>query len=105
SPADHRGKALGFRQLRLVTSTAATRIVSLYDPWNTGVSCKADFAAGVSGAASVTVSGDGFVDRWDWPAGRGRFEATRLTARRGKQMLFELPAQPIDADFSIGGAR
>ncbi|MFP4354645.1 MAG: DUF4962 domain-containing protein [Phycisphaerae bacterium] len=105
SPADHRGKALGFRQLRLVTSTAATRIVSLYDPWNTGASCKADFAAGVSGAASVTVSGDGFVDRWDWPAGRGRFEATRLTARRGTQMLFELPAQPIDADFSIGGAR
>jgi hypothetical protein len=80
SPADDRGKPLGWQQLQLKAKTAALRLASVYDPWHRGdlsVSLQADSAD----QAAVTVAGPDLRDAWEWTAGEGRFGPSRLTGR------------------------
>jgi hypothetical protein len=90
SPADHRGKALGWQQLRLRTKTAQTRLASVYDPWNAGVSLEVDFDR--DQAAVATVRGPGFVDRWTWSSAAKRFRASPVVGRRGDKTLIAVDA-------------
>lgn len=65
STADHRGKSLGWQQLHLSTTASAWRMVSIYDPWRRGdVQIKATWHS--PEAATVTVTGQGIDDTWEW---------------------------------------
>ncbi len=89
-PADHRGKALGWKQLRLRTKSGQTRLASVYDPWNVGVSLEVDFAQGQTAAA--TIRGPGFDDRWTWSPAAKRFGAAPVSGRRGDKTLITIDA-------------
>jgi hypothetical protein len=79
SPADDRGKALGWKQLRLTGEIERLRLVSVYDLWNAGADVEVKWSA--PGRAVVTVRCGDHTDKWRWEATQKRFESTRL--RRG----------------------
>ncbi|MBI5831710.1 MAG: hypothetical protein HZB16_05270 [Armatimonadetes bacterium] len=83
SPADNKTKPLGWKQLRLRANTTALRLASVYDLWARGgltVTLTADGAD----HAVVTVRGDGGIaDRWDWAAGAGRLDPSRIVGQDG----------------------
>ncbi len=91
SPADHRGKALGWQQLRLTTRTSCTRLVSVYDPWGVGLSLTLKPGEGKQ-ADTVTVEAEEFKDRWTWPAAGEGFSPTALVGWRGDRKLVEVSA-------------
>jgi hypothetical protein len=91
SPADHRGKPLGWKQLRLTQKTAATRVVSVYDPWNVGLSLQWRKATD-DAPATVTVRGRKFSDVWTWRPPKGRVGPTQWLGRRGKETLIRVKA-------------
>lgn len=80
SPADHRGKPLGLRQLMAKTSADKTRYTSVYDAWDKSVSV--DFEAKSADEATVSVSGDGFKDVWTWKSAPDNETASTLTVER-----------------------
>ncbi len=80
APADDRGKALGWKQLRLECKTDRLRLVSVYDPWGRGLELQVDYSN--PGRAKVVVSGKGFEDDWTWRPSEGRFEASTLRCVR-----------------------
>jgi hypothetical protein len=91
STADHRGKPLGWRQLRLETTAPSARFVSVYDPWDTGADPEVDFADKAD--AKVVVRGRGFEDIWQWRPAEERFAPTYLRATRGRDRLITLDAK------------
>ncbi|WP_309384598.1 hypothetical protein [Cerasicoccus frondis] len=80
SPADNRGKSLGYRQLVATTSADKTRYASVYDAWDKGVAV--DFKANGPDQATVTVTGKGFKDVWSWSAAKNNETASTLTVER-----------------------
>ncbi len=95
SPADHRGKALGFKQLRLTSHAAATRVASVYDLWNNG-GLTVTLAPLDGNEAIVTITGMGIDDTWTWRAGEGRFEPSTLVGRTagGEELVAMAEAEP-----------
>jgi hypothetical protein len=86
--ADHRGKRLRWRQLRLTARGEGIRLASVFDPWDVGVSVQ--LADRDDGSGTVVVrAGDG-IDRWTWRRPRGRFEPSGLVGRRAGKTLADL---------------
>ena len=93
SSADHRGKALGWRQLQLKSTGTAARYASVYDLWSNGgvsVAMKTDGA----NRATVIVTSDNFTDTWTWHAANGSEASTVVGTGRGGQTIGRIqPAQ------------
>jgi len=97
STADHRGKPLGWRQLRAAVKTAAVRFASVYDPWGHGDLSLTLEAAGRD-KATVTVRSGKFTDTWEWTAATARFEASTL---RGTRPFGSAQGRPGGFDVAI----
>ena len=80
STADHRGKALGWKQLRLSANTRSIRLASVFDPWDKG-NLSVTLRADGPDQAVVTVKGQGVQDTWDWTAGEARFGPSRVVGK------------------------
>ncbi len=90
STADHRGKPLGWRQLRVVQNGRQVRYAAVFDPWNRGGLTVATAPDG--DAVKVTVTGEGIADTWAWtPAGGDK--AAALKGVRGGKALIEVTEQ------------
>ena len=90
SSADHRGKALGWAQLRLSTETKAIRLASVYDLWGRGdiqVTLNTD-----GEKATVVVAGADLDDRWDWTRAADNRTAATLVGRRTGEVIGEIDA-------------
>jgi hypothetical protein len=81
SPADDRGKPLGWRQLRATVSGKAVRFASVYAPWGR-TPLKLALQADGAESATVTVSGQGLTDTWQWQAATARFTASTVRGKR-----------------------
>ncbi|MHC4248569.1 MAG: heparinase II/III domain-containing protein [Planctomycetota bacterium] len=79
--ADHRGKPLGWKQLRLSRKAARLRVASVYDAWDLG---KLDVAMDAAGpdVLTVKVTGPGIADTWRLRAAEGRSAPNKLEGRR-----------------------
>ncbi len=82
SPAEHRGHALGWQQLRLTTKTDAVRFASVYDLWDRKGLTVALYPKGAD-RATVRVTGEGMDDLWDWQAAKSRFGPSTITGQTG----------------------
>ncbi len=94
STADHRGKALGWQQLRLEASGSSMRFVSLYLPWGgdwnlKGVDWEQD-------AAVVELESGEKKEQWQWGMASDNESASELRGLRGGDAFFQ-----IDASDSI----
>ncbi len=90
SPADGRGKSLGFRQLRLVAEVEKWRLGTVLDLWQQGLTVSLD--AGDADTATVTVTGPGFVDAWDWQSPVDGDTPTELVCTRDGETVATLTA-------------
>jgi hypothetical protein len=107
SPAEQRGKPLGWEQLRLqVPEVAAVRLVSAYDLWNHGDLSVSLLTEGPD-LSTVTVRAAGSEDRWSWQTGRERFDPSQVTGfdSRGFEIIdmHEPEPQTRTLIFDIAG--
>ncbi|NCP28660.1 MAG: hypothetical protein GW867_01395 [Armatimonadetes bacterium] len=95
SPADNRGEALGWKQLRLTAETDAIRLASVYDPWHRG-DLTVTFQTDSPDHGTVTVTGPGLKHSWDWTAGQDRFGPSKVTGRdaNGGELLAMSAPEP-----------
>ena len=98
SPADHRGKKIGWEQLRLTSNTKHIRLASVYDPWHRGL--KMDIEPDGPDAVSVTITGDDVTDTWTWEAQDGEFQPYVLTGTSGGAQVFVMD-QPDEATAEL----
>jgi len=83
STANDHSKLLGWQQLQASAETGAIRFASVYDPWH-----KKDLKVVLTpegpDKATVTVTGPGIADTWQWQAATGgkKFEAATLHGSR-----------------------
>ncbi|MGB2823870.1 MAG: heparinase II/III family protein, partial [Phycisphaerae bacterium] len=88
STADHRGKPLGWKQLRLKGKGKRFRVVSAYDAWARG-----DINVNVIGgdeAETLNVTAKGVADAWTWQPPGQAGKPSRLVCKRGGQVLAEI---------------
>ena len=91
SPADDRGKPLGFKQLRLSAKARVWRLAALLDPWNRGATVLLEPADGET--FTVKVSAAGFADTWTWaPSPDAATPATLKGERAGGWTVLVGPA-------------
>lgn len=95
SLADHRGKPLGWRQLRLRFSSDAVRIASAYNPWSDAAPTVVLQPRGAD-TATVSVTLDGETHTWQWTAGEQRLDPSRIhgTTADGQTILRLHEADP-----------
>jgi hypothetical protein len=96
SPAEHRGKILGWQQLQLqVPHVPTVRLVSVYDLWNQG-KVTVSLTTDGPGRATLTVTGTGFHDIWIWQAGPGRYDPSQVTGynQDGSQIIIMNKSEP-----------
>ncbi|MDA3873194.1 MAG: heparinase II/III family protein [Kiritimatiellae bacterium] len=80
SPADHRGKALGWRQLRLQGKGSTFNVVSVYDLWQHG-DLRVELEAAEDDTSRVRVISGETTDHWKWvPA----MESDGVSVRRAE---------------------
>ena len=91
STADHRGKRLGWQQLRLKGKAAALRVASVYDLWGRGLDLKLTCEG--PDAATVAITGKNVADTWSWRAPPDGAAPSALTARRGGKTLVQVTAK------------
>lgn len=98
SPADNRGKALGYRQLKASANAASLRVAGVYNPWQRqGLSVRLE-AGRSPDEAVVLVEGAGIKDRWEWKAGADRFTASTIKgARAGGGGAFPFLLEPANS--------
>jgi len=103
SPAEHRGKPLGWRQLRLITKSDAVRFASVYDLWQRG-GLTLTLETDGPGRATARVTGEGIDDVWDWRAAGGRFEPSRIAGRTsaGKALITLSKPEPETRELIEG---
>jgi len=95
SPADHRGKPLGWQQLRLTSTTGAIRIASLYNAWDhPDLSLATDFN---DDTATITVTGPSFTDTWRHTPSKNNRTPSTLIGRRGDTPIAELTPEDLAA--------
>ncbi len=80
STADHRGKSLGWKQLRLSVHTQAIRFASVFNPWEND-RLSVELRADGPNHARVVVRGKGFEHSWKWSAGQSRFGPSRIVGK------------------------
>ena len=81
STANDHSKLLNWQQLQASATASAVRFASIYDPWNHH-DLRLALAAGGPDKATVTVTGKGIADTWDWQAATSKFEASSLHGSR-----------------------
>lgn len=88
STADVRGKSLGLKQLQLKANTAAIRLASVFDPWHKG-DLSVTLSTDGADRATVTVTGSGINDTWNWTAGQGRLGPSKIvgTTAAGAEII------------------
>jgi hypothetical protein len=89
STADHRGKPLGWQQLRLKGRSAAFRVVSAYDAWGRG-GLDVDVAPSGGEAITVRVKAKGVSDTWTQQAPPDGRTPSHLIGKRGAETLVEV---------------
>ena len=82
SPADHKGKPMGHRQLKASTKAAALRVASVYNPWQKQTLTVRLDPGSTPDQTHILVEGDGIRDRWQWTAAPDRATASTLHAVR-----------------------
>ncbi len=80
--ADHRGKPLGWKQLRLKADTKTVRVASVYELWNKGQDLRVTLRVDDGQRATVQVLGAGLDDTWQWQAARDANTASILQGQR-----------------------
>ena len=95
SPADNRGKTLGWEQFRLQARTDLLRLATAFNPWHHE---KLDVTLERTGRGSalVTVTGPDFTDTWRWRPAEDNESPTHLTGRRedGFEVVVDEEAAP-----------
>ena len=82
--------ALDWPQLQLKVNTQAVRLASVYDPWNQKT-LTVKLTPDGADHATVTVTGPGVNDTWDWTAGEGRFGPSKIIGKSADgQTILEL---------------
>lgn len=82
SPADHRGKSLGYRQARATLRGDSLRLAAVLDPWNRG-----PLALAVDGEGAVEVRGPFGADRWEIAVPTPDGAAVLRASRDGNSLL------------------
>ncbi len=84
STAQHRGKSMNLRQLRLTVKDSRWRVAALFDPWNHD---ELDVGMKTSGGegATVRVVGPGIKDTWSWQAAPNGATPSTLKGVVGKE--------------------
>jgi len=82
SPADHRGKPLGWQQLRLTTEADAVRYVSAYAAWGGSVTLEPRWTADGATVAVASRKRKG-KDVWTWTAAPDNDTPSSLSLTRG----------------------
>jgi len=100
SPADSRGKTMGFQQLRGLSKTSALKVVSVYDPWGRGEVSITMKTKGTD-KAKVVVTGDGFEDHWTWECAVDGETASSVSVERKQGAGKGFPFKMDDADNVI----
>ena len=81
STANDHSKLLGWQQLQATVHGAAVRYAALFDPWH-HQDLKITLTPDGPDKATLTVTGEGISDTWQWQAATGRFEASTLHGSR-----------------------
>ena len=81
STANDHGKLLGWQQLQVTANGQAARFVSIYDPWRRK-DLRLTFTPAGLYKATVTVTGSGIDDKWEWQAATGKFAPSTLHGSR-----------------------
>ena len=82
STANDHSKLMNWQQLQASAEGTAARYACVIDPWHKNV--KVTLTPDGPDKATLTVSGPGIADTWQWQAGKGKFEAaTWHGSRRG----------------------
>lgn len=77
STANDHNKLLNWQQLQATANTSAIRFVSIYNPWH-HKDLKLTFTPAGAEKATVTVTGSGINDKWEWQSATGKFTAANL---------------------------
>jgi hypothetical protein len=99
STADNSGKSLGYKQLQLAKHGSQWQVASVFDPWHRGVGVAMKSES--EGGATVTVTGQGFVDTWQWIPAPDKDTPSSLQCERGGQAVITLG--PEDKAPTEGG--
>ncbi len=82
STANDHSKLLNWQQLRASAEGTAARFACVVDPWHKDV--KVTLTPEGPDKATITVTGPGIADTWQWEAAKGKFDAaTWHGSRRG----------------------
>ncbi|MFW6287024.1 MAG: heparinase II/III domain-containing protein, partial [Candidatus Sumerlaeota bacterium] len=88
SPADHRGKPLGWRQLRLTAAADAIRFVSLSFPW--GGDGKLGTVDWQADTAVFEVRSGGTSEAWEWTMASDGEASSKLRGLRDGNVFFQM---------------
>jgi len=80
SPADGKGKELGWQQLQLKGNSKTLMLATLLTPW--GGDLKVNTKAAKDGSVQINVTGGKINDTWQWTPAKGKFEASTLKGSR-----------------------
>lgn len=83
SPAEHRGKPLGLKQLRLTAKTGEWVSAAVFDVWGRGVRVAVEKR---EGGATVRVEGAHGADLWQWRFGDSKAAMLEGASREGKAL-------------------
>jgi len=81
STANDHNKLLNWQQLQAGTNAAAVHFASIYDPWHHN-DLRVKLVPEGKDKVTVTVTGKGISDTWEWQAGAGKFEAGTIRGAR-----------------------
>ncbi len=74
-------KMLNWQQLQASAEAKAVRFVSVCDPWH-HEDLKLTFGPNGPDKATITVTGSGIADTWQWESAKGQFEAATIHGMR-----------------------
>ncbi len=105
STADNRKSPLGWKQLQAQMTTSSVRIASVYGAWEDDVNVTLEEHG--TDQATITVSGPGFVDTWEWTAAEsdkspGRFVLESTTGQEFNATLLEVARSISGLQYRMG---
>ena len=100
SPADHRGKKLGWQQLQAKAKAPRVRFASVYNPWQLRKLQVTLTPAGES-KAEVTITGPDFTDTWTWQPPTEQLTPSRLSGEVGGKTV-EVTAEDKAPNEAVG---
>ena len=81
STANDHSKLLNWQQLQATAKGSAVRFASVFDPWHKK-ELKLTLTPNGPEKATLTVTGAGIADTWQWEAAKGKFEAATWRGTR-----------------------